>query len=82
MRNVSYKSCRENLNRHFIVSDVCFFGNRAVYENVENFGAARGATNDVTTWRIGVARVCESQSSFHTVNLTNQYNRRFYDLQT
>jgi hypothetical protein len=58
MRNVSDKNCRENQNTHFMLNK---FSpppppeNRATYENVEKYGGARGATNDVTIWRIHVA---------------------------
>ena len=32
MRNFSYKSCRENQNRHFMFNNIFFFENRAFYE--------------------------------------------------
>ena len=32
MRNVLEKICRENQNAHFMLSNVFFFKNRAVYE--------------------------------------------------
>jgi hypothetical protein len=55
MRNVLDKGCRENQNTHFTFSN--FFSRKScrLWDNVEKYGGARGATNDVTTWRIGVA---------------------------
>ena len=47
MRNVLDKNCRENQNIYFMF-------NSAVY-NVKKYGEAKGATNDVTMWRIRVA---------------------------
>jgi hypothetical protein len=54
MKNVLNKSCRENQNTHLCY--VSFFRKlHRLRENVEKCDGARGATNDVTTWRIRVA---------------------------
>jgi hypothetical protein len=53
MRNVWDKSCRENENTHFILNNF-FSENRTVCDNVEKYSGDRGATNDVTTWRIAL----------------------------
>jgi hypothetical protein len=48
------KSCRENQNPHFMSNNV--FGKSCrLGDNVEKCGGARGATNDVTVWRMRVA---------------------------
>ena len=54
MKNVLNKSCRENQNTHLCY--VSFFRkSHRLRENVEKCDGARGATNDVTTWRIRLA---------------------------
>ena len=52
MRNVLDESCRKNQSTHFMFS--YFFRKSTVY-NVEKYSGERGATNDVTIWRIRVA---------------------------
>jgi hypothetical protein len=54
MRKVVDKSCRENKNTHFMFSNV-FRKSCRLWDNVEEYGGASGATNDVTIWRIPVA---------------------------
>jgi hypothetical protein len=46
MRNIWDKICRENQNTHFKFNNFFYFGNRAVYENVERYCRARKATED------------------------------------
>ena len=54
MRNVLHKSCRENPNTTFMFNT--FSSNIVPFmNNVEKYGGARGATNDVTIWRVRVA---------------------------
>jgi hypothetical protein len=45
IRSVLDKWCRENQNPHFVFSD-CVSENLAVYENVENYGRAKQATEE------------------------------------
>jgi hypothetical protein len=45
MRNVSYKSCTENQNTHFMFNNL-FSENCAIYEISEKYGRARQATDD------------------------------------
>jgi hypothetical protein len=46
VRNVSYKSCRENQNTHFVLGNF-FFENRAVYEKMwQKYRRAGQATDD------------------------------------
>ena len=54
MRNVLDKSCRENKNTHFMLSNF-FFRKSLFVRYVEKYGRARGAATDVTLWRIRVA---------------------------
>ena len=61
LRNVLDKCCRENRNTHFIFN-IFFFENLAVYEIVAKCDGDRGATNDVTIWRIRVA-CCISEAT-------------------
>jgi hypothetical protein len=52
-RNVSNKIYRENQNTYFIFNN--FFRKlRRLWDNVEKCGGARGATDDVTIWRMRV----------------------------
>jgi hypothetical protein len=53
MRNVLDKSRTENQNPHSVFSNF-FPKQRRLWGNVKIFGGARGATNDVTIWRIRV----------------------------
>ena len=56
VRNVSDKSYRENQNTHFMFNNYFFPESCALlWHNVEKYGGARGATDDVTIWRIRVA---------------------------
>jgi hypothetical protein len=53
MRNVLDKLCTENQN---ILHSITFFRKLySLWDNVKQYGGARGARNDVTTWRIRVA---------------------------
>ena len=55
MGNVLDKLCTENQNTYFIFNKF-FPENRKVYEIMsKNIVETKGATNDVTTWRIRVA---------------------------
>ena len=54
MRNVLDKSCRENQNTHFMINSI-FRKSCRLRDNVEKYGGERGATNDITIWRIQVA---------------------------
>ena len=70
LRNVLDKSCRKNQNTHFMFNN--FFPKVAPFmKNVEKFGGARGATNDVTRWRIRVA--CWISKATRTHALTHAY---------
>jgi hypothetical protein len=53
-RNVLYKSRRGNENTHFMFSNF-FRKSRRLWDNVEKYGGTRGASSDVTIWRIRVA---------------------------
>ena len=55
MRNVLQKSCRENQNTHFMINNFFFRKSHRLWDNVEKCGGARGATSDVTIWRIRFA---------------------------
>jgi hypothetical protein len=49
--NISYKSCRENQNTRFTFSN--FSRNSyPLWDNVENSGGAREATDDKPRWRM------------------------------
>ena len=53
MRNAGDKSCREIQN---ILCSITFFKKScSLWDNVEKYDGARGATNDVTIWRIRAA---------------------------
>ena len=54
MRSVLDKSCRENQNTYFMFN-IFFRKSCRLWDNVEKYSGARGATNDVTIWRIGFA---------------------------
>jgi hypothetical protein len=54
MRNVLDQICRENENTHFLFRNF-FRKSYRLWDNVENYGWARGTTNDVTIWHILVA---------------------------
>jgi hypothetical protein len=51
MRNVSYRSCRENQNTYFVFKNFFFFENRAVYEIMWKNTVERGRPR-MTIWRI------------------------------
>jgi hypothetical protein len=53
--NILEKSYSENQNTYFMFNNVSFENHVALWDNVEKYGRARGATNDVTTWRIWAA---------------------------
>ena len=55
MRNVSDKSCRKDQNTHFMFNNVFLRKSCRLWDNVEKYGGAKGATNDVTICRIQVA---------------------------
>jgi len=61
IRNVLDKWCRENQNPHFVFSN-CFSENLAVYENVENYGRARQATEDNIIRRKRVPKATNTHS--------------------
>ena len=65
MRNVSHKSCREN-QTHIWCSITCFRKSCRLWDNVKKYGGARGATNDVTIWRIRVACWISNATRLHT----------------
>ena len=48
MRNILEKSCRQNQNIHFMLNNIFFFENRAVYEIMSKYGVVTWSTNDVT----------------------------------
>ena len=50
MRNILEKSCRQNQNIHFMLNNIFFFENRAVYEIMSKYGVVTWSTNDVTIW--------------------------------
>ena len=54
VRHVLDRSCRENQNGHFMFNNF-FQKSCRIWENVEQCGGDRGATNDVTIWRISFA---------------------------
>ena len=55
MKNALDK-CVEKIKRHILCSIIFFFRkSHRLWDNVEKYGGARGATNDVTIWRIRVA---------------------------
>ena len=54
VKNVLDKSCRQNRNTHFTFNNFLRKSHR-LWDKVEKSGRARGATNDVTIWRIHVA---------------------------
>jgi hypothetical protein len=72
MRNVLGKRCRKNKKTHFMFSN--FFSlqkSHRLSDNVEKCGRDRGATNDVTIWRIRVAcwiskATCTARMRMHT----------------
>jgi hypothetical protein len=55
MRNVLDKSCRESENTHRLFSNFFFRKSHRLWNNVEKYSGDRGATNDLTIWRIRVA---------------------------
>jgi hypothetical protein len=64
MRNVLDKSCRENQNTHFTFSNV-FRKLCRLWVNVEKFGGARDATNDVTIWRTRLSKWISKATCTH-----------------
>jgi hypothetical protein len=54
MGNLSDKSCREN-QKHILCSITFFRKSRRLWDNVEKYGWARQATDDVAIWRMRVA---------------------------
>jgi hypothetical protein len=54
MRNVLGNHCRENENTHFTFNNFYRKSHR-LWDNVEKYARDRGATNDVTIWRIHIA---------------------------
>ena len=46
MRNVSYKSCRENQNRHIVFNNLFSLKSYPLWNIVENYGWARQAADD------------------------------------
>ena len=54
MRNVSDRSCRENQNTHFVINNIFFFENRAVYEIMWKNIVERGRPQ-MTIWRMRIA---------------------------
>jgi integrase len=63
IRNVLGKWCRENQNPHFVYSNN-FFENLAVYENVENYGIARQATEDNIIRRNRIPKATNTHSEY------------------
>jgi hypothetical protein len=62
MKIILDKVYRENESVHFMFSN--FFGKlHRLGDNVEKYSGHRGATNDVTIWRIRVA--CSSSKAVH-----------------
>jgi hypothetical protein len=54
MRNVSNKSCRENQNTHFMLSNFFFKENRPIYEIVWR-NIVRPVKQQLTLWRLRIA---------------------------
>ena len=56
MKNALAKICKKNQNTHFFFNNGFFFLKSCrLWRNVEKYGEAREATNDVTIWRKQVA---------------------------
>ena len=68
MRNVSDKSCTENRNTHFVLSNF-FFENRAVYEIMWKYFAEWG-WSQMTVWRIRIACWIPKATDTHSVCIT------------
>jgi hypothetical protein len=66
MRNISYKSCRENQNTHFTFNNY-FSENRAV--DVEKYGTTRQATDDNITRRMRFACWITKTTDTQTQNM-------------
>jgi hypothetical protein len=64
MRNVSDKSCRENQNTHFVLSDF-FFENLTVYEKMLKNIVERGRPQ-TTIWRTRIACWIPKATNAHT----------------
>jgi hypothetical protein len=54
LRIVLDKRCRQKKKTHFMFNNF-FRKSCPLWDNVEKYGGTRGATNDVTIWRIRVA---------------------------
>ena len=54
IRSVSNKRCRENQNTYFMFSNF-FRKSCCIWDNVDKYDGARGATNDVLIWRMRAA---------------------------
>jgi hypothetical protein len=79
MRHVLDKSCRENENARFIFNNF-FRKSYHLWDNVEKYSGDRGATNDVTIWRIRVAcwiskAICTYAHAHVHASLTHMYAR-------
>ena len=71
MRNASDKSCRENRNAHYMFKIFFFSKWCLLWDNVENFGRARQATNDNIIRRMHfVYRITKASD---TLKLCNTY---------
>ena len=78
IRNVLDKWCRENQNPHFVFSN-CFSENLAVYENVENYGRAKQATEYNIIRRKCIPKATNTHSgisSTHSFSITTVVARK------
>jgi hypothetical protein len=64
MRNVTDKSCRENKNTHFVLSNF-FSENRALCEKMWENKVERGRTQ-MTIWRMRIACWIRKAASTHS----------------
>ena len=68
IKNVSDKSCGENLNTHFLLSNF-FFENHVVYEIIWKNIVARGRLQ-MTIWRMRIARWIPKATNTHSEYVT------------
>jgi hypothetical protein len=71
-RNVLDKSCGQNQNTHFMFSNFFFFRKSCrLWDNVETYRGARGATNDVSIYPIRVVCWISKATCTHTPRHTH-----------
>jgi len=69
MRNVSDKSCTENQNTHFVLSNFFFQKSCRLRDNVEKNVLERGRSQ-MTIWRMRIAFWIPKATNIHTEYVT------------